>query len=164
MQPNTTTVVIPATAPFAPRRGLSNTTFPCTTYAALVNLFQHLNTHAAKTAKCFGCPRRFSSISAIVLHLEADTCECGADTDYVTDVTFDCFQSGKYTDDESEYNFTCPICGSSFDSIGAILQHAESDCFDEDLMDNENSPSQILTVFTIRESLIITGSRHFWLR
>lgn len=75
----------------------------------------------------------------MVLHLEADTCESGADIDYVTDVALDYYLSGKCISGELEYYFACLTCESSFDSIGALLQHAESDYCDEDLMDKRTT-------------------------
>lgn len=80
----------------------------------------------------------------MVLYLEADTCESGADIDYVTDVAFDCYQSGKYTSDESEYNFICPTCESLFDSMGALLQHIESDYCNEDMTDKRTALCKFL--------------------
>ena len=80
----------------------------------------------------------------MVLHLEADTCESGADIDYVIGIAFACYPSGKYTSNESEYDFSCPICKSLFDSMGAPLQHAESDRCSEDMTDKRRGLCKFL--------------------
>lgn len=70
----------------------------------------------------------------MVLHLEAGTCESGADCDRVDDVAFDCYQSGKYTcDEDSEYDFQCPTCSTPFTYMSGLLQHAESTACNEQL-------------------------------
>jgi len=70
----------------------------------------------------------------MVLHLEAGTCESGADSDRVTEIAFDCYQSGKYTcDDNSEFDFECPTCNTPFTWMSGLLQHVESDSCDEQL-------------------------------
>lgn len=70
----------------------------------------------------------------MVLHLEAETCESGADNEYVTDIAFDCHQAGMYTcDDYPDFDFKCPTCDTPFIFMSAVLQHVESDCCDETL-------------------------------
>ena len=69
----------------------------------------------------------------MVLHLEAGTCESCADEAFVHNVAFKCALSQGYTSNKDDYDFQCPDCGSYFMSIGALLQHAESDSCNEDL-------------------------------
>ncbi|KAH6632475.1 hypothetical protein F5144DRAFT_252547 [Chaetomium tenue] len=98
------------------------------------NLRNHLQTHAERTVGCPGCTRKFVSRSAMVLHLEAGTCDSGADSDRVTEIAFDCYQSGKYTcDDNPDFNFKCPTCDTPFAWISGLLQHVEGDSCTEEL-------------------------------
>lgn len=69
----------------------------------------------------------------MVLHLQAGTCESGADEDFVYDVALGCRQSHRYTSSYSDYDFECPGCSTCVTSMGALLQHAESDACDEGL-------------------------------
>ncbi|KAK3366550.1 hypothetical protein B0H63DRAFT_92461 [Podospora didyma] len=53
----------------------------------------------------------FVSDSAMVLHLEAGTCESGADSNFVTATALIYFQQGKYTcNNDSGFDFKCRIC------------------------------------------------------
>jgi hypothetical protein len=79
----------------------------------------------------------FITNSAVVLHLEVGSCESGADEDFVTEVAFECYQSSHYTSDNPSFRFQCPTCDTPFSSIGALLQHAESDTCDEHLGKNK---------------------------
>ena len=96
--------------------------------------------HVEKDTECPGCDRQFANESAVLLHLEAGTCESGADYDYITGIAFACHQAHMYTcdddgsdDDDSGFKFMCPTCETRFDSMSAVLQHVESDCCDETL-------------------------------
>ena len=65
--------------------------------------------------------------SAMVLHLEAGTCDSGADSEWIDEVAFDCYQSNWYTcEDNPEYDFECYTCNTPFRHMGGLLQHAES--------------------------------------
>ncbi len=76
----------------------------------------------------------FISESAMVLHLEAGTCESGADRDRVDNIALRCYQSKKYScEDSSGYYFECPTCSKPFTFMSALLQHVESDSCDERL-------------------------------
>ena len=93
-----------------------------------------MQTHATKDVECAGCPRMFVSESAMVLHLEAGTCESGADRDRVDDIAFECYQSKKYTcKDNPDSYFECPTCSKPFIWMSGLLQHVESDNCDEEL-------------------------------
>jgi hypothetical protein len=86
---------------------------------------QHLLTHADKI---YECHRDFVSQSAMVLHLEAGTCESGADYDRVNDIAMACYQAKKYTCyDDPRFNFQCPTCCTPFRFMSALLQHVESE-------------------------------------
>ncbi|KAL2168253.1 hypothetical protein VTG60DRAFT_221 [Thermothelomyces hinnuleus] len=106
----------------------------CTYKSWLTLLFQHLQTHAEKTVSCPGCPKMFVSKSAMVLHLEAGTCESGADSDRVTEMTSERFLSRRYIcDDNPDFPFKCPTCDTPFARISGLLQHVESDSCCEQL-------------------------------
>ena len=69
-----------------------------------------------------------------MLHLEAGTCESGADIEYITEIAFSCRRAQMYTcDDDSSFDFKCPTCETSFPLMSAVLQHVESDCCAETL-------------------------------
>ncbi|KAK3936250.1 hypothetical protein QBC46DRAFT_270067, partial [Diplogelasinospora grovesii] len=98
------------------------------------NLRNHYKTHMKKSTECPGCSRRFALESVMVLHLKAETCESGADNEYVTNIAFDCHQARMYTcDDFPDFNFKCLTCDTPFIFMSAVLQHVESDCCDETL-------------------------------
>ena len=93
-----------------------------------------MQTHAAKDVECPGCCRMFVSESAMVLHLEAGTCDSGVDSDRVNEIACECYQSKKYTrNDDSGYDFECPTCSKPFTLMSGLLQHVESDNCDEEL-------------------------------
>lgn len=93
-----------------------------------INSLQHRKTHAPKAIECYGCRRKFAAHSAMVLHLEAGTCESGVDNEVVVDVALDCYQSRHYTnDDDDEFDFKCPTCDTPFLYMSGVLQHSESD-------------------------------------
>ncbi|KAK3384149.1 hypothetical protein B0T24DRAFT_607407 [Lasiosphaeria ovina] len=98
------------------------------------DLKNHLKTHAEKTSQCPGCSQMFVSESAMVLHLEAGTCESGATSDFVTATALTYFRPGKYTcNGDSGLGFKCRTCGATFSFVSAVLQHAESDSCNEHL-------------------------------
>ncbi|KAH6871547.1 hypothetical protein B0T10DRAFT_260541 [Thelonectria olida] len=104
-------------------------------FSSFSNLENHNKTHLEKRVECFGCPRKFVSHSAMMLHLEAGTCESGADLDFVVDVAFDCHQSDSYTCDDPDFDFQCPTCDMQFVYMSGFFQHVESCSCDEDLQE-----------------------------
>lgn len=97
------------------------------------NLRAHLRTHEAKNTVCFGCPKKFSSSAAMVLHFEQGACESWVDKDCVTNLALECYQSHYYECEDPEYVFKCPTCESGFMAMSALLQHVESDFCNESL-------------------------------
>lgn len=71
----------------------------------------------------------------MVLHLQTGFCASGVDSDLVADLAFECHQGESYTSNDPDFDFECPTCQTPFASMGALLQHAESDYCDEDLDD-----------------------------
>ena len=70
----------------------------------------------------------------MVLHLEAGTCESGADSTTIYEIAFDCHQADAYTcPDDLDFDFECPTCETAFTYMSALLQHVESDNCDETL-------------------------------
>ncbi|KAH7117329.1 hypothetical protein EDB81DRAFT_668295 [Dactylonectria macrodidyma] len=109
------------------------------------NLSNHKITHAEKNITCPGCSRQFSTDFAMVLHLEARTCTSGIGLEEITDLAFECRQSRHYASENPDFDFECPTCQTPFAYISGLLQHAESDCCDEEL--GENSPLGIFLRF-----------------
>ncbi|KAH7311597.1 hypothetical protein B0I35DRAFT_452787 [Stachybotrys elegans] len=98
------------------------------------NLKYHQQTHAQKTHCCPKCPRMFVTESAMVLHLEADTCEGGVDLFSVKATAYACYQSKKYLrKHDPDYEFQCPTCETPYRFMSALLQHAESAACSETL-------------------------------
>lgn len=70
----------------------------------------------------------------MVLHLEAGTCESGADSGDIYVIAFDCHEADAYTcPDDPDFDFECPTCETAFSFMSALLQHVESDNCDETL-------------------------------
>ena len=73
----------------------------------------------------------FVSQSAMVLHLEAGSCESGADCEWIVEVALECYQSQWYTrEDNPDFDFECPTCDTPFRYMSALLQHSESGACD----------------------------------
>ncbi|EXM30764.1 Zinc finger C2H2-type [Fusarium oxysporum f. sp. vasinfectum] len=90
------------------------------------NLINHRKTHATKTVECLGCSRMFISHSAMVLHLEANTCESGSDRDSIRGWVWDYYEiHGRWNHDHDD-DFDCESCGANFNMLSALLQHVES--------------------------------------
>ncbi|KAJ4391094.1 hypothetical protein N0V93_004709 [Gnomoniopsis smithogilvyi] len=94
------------------------------------NLKQHSKTHMKKDIECLACPKHFVCVSAMVLHLETGYCPSGVDSGSITDIAFECRQASAYVLG-GDFEFQCPMCTTPFSSMGALLQHAESDYCDE---------------------------------
>lgn len=103
-------------------------------FESVSNLKNHLKTHAEKTIECPGCIAMFISQSAMVLHLEAGTCESGTNWEWIDEIAFDCYQSEWYTcENNPEFDFECPTCNTPFRYMSGLLQHAESKACSENL-------------------------------
>ncbi|ROT35160.1 hypothetical protein SODALDRAFT_395054, partial [Sodiomyces alkalinus F11] len=92
-----------------------------------LHVSQHRKTHAAKNTECYGCDRRFTSRSAMVLHLEAGTCESGVDADFVTQRALEYPRRYVYLcTDDPDFDFKCPACERPFTWMSGLLQHVEN--------------------------------------
>ncbi|KAH6952357.1 hypothetical protein BKA56DRAFT_505293, partial [Ilyonectria sp. MPI-CAGE-AT-0026] len=110
----------------------------CMDYTTCPDSQHNLNVVAPADARinitiCFGCPRKFSSSSAMVLHLEAGICSW-LDKDCTTNLALECYQSRHYEYDDGEYNFRYPTCEKPFSAISSLQQHAESNTYDKNLI------------------------------
>ncbi|KAL2810864.1 hypothetical protein BDW59DRAFT_66056 [Aspergillus cavernicola] len=97
------------------------------------NLKSHKITHAGRNIDCPGCSRRFPTNSAMMLHLEAGTCHSGVDLDELNQLAFNCHQAQSYKSNNPDFDFECPSCQTPFLFMSGLLQHAESDCCEEEL-------------------------------
>ncbi|KAH8879179.1 hypothetical protein GQ53DRAFT_800349 [Thozetella sp. PMI_491] len=97
------------------------------------NLASHRLTHAERIVECPGCPRKFPTNSAMILHLEAGTCESGVNNEWVGQIASQCHRSRCYTSDDPEFDFMCPTCETPFSYISGVLQHVESNYCKEDV-------------------------------
>jgi hypothetical protein len=70
----------------------------------------------------------------MVLHLEAGSCESGADSYKVDDIAYDCYHAEWYiTEDGADMDYECPSCDTGFYYMSGLLQHIESQVCDEKL-------------------------------
>ncbi|KAK5241434.1 hypothetical protein LTR40_009953, partial [Exophiala xenobiotica] len=79
----------------------------------------HKRVHLPLKYECLGCRRWFSEFSAMMLHLEAGTCQSGVRCNDIDEWTFDYWDPKfvNYTNDWSDYNkFRCPGCNNNSDS------------------------------------------------
>ncbi|KAG8667800.1 hypothetical protein FPOAC1_012639 [Fusarium poae] len=102
-------------------------------YGTPQNLKMHKLIHAEKNIECAGCSRLFVTESAMLLHLEAGTCESGTDRNDVIRLGRQCYTSGEYWSVTPGYNFQCPTCHNDFRLMSSLVQHVESDMCDENL-------------------------------
>ncbi|KAG8674272.1 hypothetical protein FPOAC1_000236 [Fusarium poae] len=99
------------------------------------NLINHEKVHLEKNMKCLACPRMFISNSAMMLHLEHGTCESGANLRVIKNVVADWYEEYGPAGHDHEDDFRCENCGSYFNSLSALLQHAESETCDAAVWD-----------------------------
>ncbi|VUC33504.1 unnamed protein product [Clonostachys rosea] len=97
------------------------------------NLRNHQLTHMKKNIECPGCQRYFVTYSAMLLHLETGTCDCGIGRERVTELAFECRQSQYYASSQDDFDFECPDCAVPFLYISGLFQHVQSEACDEDL-------------------------------
>jgi hypothetical protein len=113
-------------------------------------VFQHKMVHLEPTIECYGCYRTFTTYPAMILHLEAGTCESGIKVFDLNESAALCYQwkaylDGDYRDEllnredlQSEYSepvypFRCPACDVGFTKLSGLFQHAYSQVCDQDL-------------------------------
>ncbi|PTB64816.1 hypothetical protein BBK36DRAFT_1123676 [Trichoderma citrinoviride] len=106
------------------------------------NLRHHNLIHTARLIECPGCPRKFPTESAMVLHLEVGRCQSGLSCDDIDRFACDCRQSPKFLVNGDELRYICPTCEGTFKFMSGLLQHAESERCDENL-DERYSPLAI---------------------
>ncbi|KAF0637021.1 hypothetical protein FPSE5266_06990 [Fusarium pseudograminearum] len=99
------------------------------------NLMNHEKVHMEKNMKCLACPRMFISNSAMMLHLEHGTCESGANLRVIQNVVADWYEEYGPAGHDHEDDFRCENCGSYFNRLSALLQHAESETCDAAVWD-----------------------------
>ncbi|KAF5229132.1 hypothetical protein FAUST_10604 [Fusarium austroamericanum] len=99
------------------------------------NLINHEKVHLEKNMKCLACPRMFISNSAMMLHLEHGTCESGANLRVIQNVVADWYEEYGPAGHDHEDDFRCENCGSCFNRLSALLQHAESETCDAAVWD-----------------------------
>ncbi|CAG2002631.1 unnamed protein product [Fusarium graminearum] len=99
------------------------------------NLMNHEKVHLEKNMKCLACPRMFISNSAMMLHLEHGTCESGANLRVIQNVVADWYEEYGPAGHDHEDDFRCENCGSCFNRLSALLQHAESETCDAAVWD-----------------------------
>ena len=84
--------------------------------------------NAPRNIECHGCCRMFTTVSAMMIHLESGSCECGVNRDGLDRIAYECYWSEDYTNDWNDYYmYKCPDCQNGFRFLSALFQHIESD-------------------------------------
>ncbi|OQD83845.1 hypothetical protein PENANT_c015G07051, partial [Penicillium antarcticum] len=65
-------------------------------FTSPANRNNHVIVHVEKNVVCPGCPRRFSRKSAMILHLEAGTCDSRIDLEDLNELASQCHQADHY--------------------------------------------------------------------
>ncbi|KAI1061107.1 hypothetical protein LB506_011763 [Fusarium annulatum] len=105
-------------------------------FSSRSNLINHRKTHAAKNFECLGYSRMFISRSAMVLHLEANTCESGSDEHSIRQCVWDYYEIyGRWNHDHDDDLDCGSSCGTYFNKLSALLQHVESESCDASISD-----------------------------
>ncbi|KAH7399473.1 hypothetical protein BKA66DRAFT_165403 [Pyrenochaeta sp. MPI-SDFR-AT-0127] len=105
-------------------------------------LWHHSLTHRAATVKCLACPRKFTTYSGMIIHLEAGTCNSGIDALDLNKSAAICYQWRKWIakdcrSDLKRYMrfksgvlpFRCPVCKASLPKLSSLFNHiATSSC------------------------------------
>jgi hypothetical protein len=62
----------------------------------------------------------------MILHLEAGTCDSGADLEIINQLASECYQAEHYSSENYVFDFECASCEILFAFISGLLQHAEN--------------------------------------
>ena len=99
--------------------------FPGMSECLTDNILQHRRVHHPRVFGCYGCEREFSSISGMMIHLEAGTCDSGVGVEEVNDWVFS-HENEVIKDRYDYYKYRCPTCDVVFRFLSGLLQHVES--------------------------------------
>jgi hypothetical protein len=75
----------------------------------------------------------FISYSAMMLHLEANTCESGSDEHDIRQLVWDYYEIYRPWNRDHDDDLDCDSCGAYFNKLSALLQHVESESCCEDI-------------------------------
>jgi len=115
-----------------------------------LNIPQHELVHLRPSIECYGCPRKFTTYSGMVIHLETGNCDSGVDIIDINESAAMCYQWRSYLDEDyrdemlqcvdlkeeyagTVYPFECAQCEASFPKLSALFQHVESSSCEQDL-------------------------------
>ena len=108
---------------------LSSTIPSMTVPWSLAKSKQHHKVHAPRNIACTACDRTFTCISATVLHQEENACPDGMSLSFINQLAKVCGSTKTYlvADPATRgFPYQCYGCLTGFRSMGALLQHAES--------------------------------------
>ncbi|KAL7940731.1 hypothetical protein V8C42DRAFT_336616 [Trichoderma barbatum] len=87
----------------------------------------HAQTHVQRSKECYGCCKKYAFDSAILDHLEYDTCPSGVTLANINRWAFECYQHRYHTHNwGDEYQYRCPRNHDNFKYVSALLRHTES--------------------------------------
>lgn len=72
---------------------------------------------------CFSCPKRFITINAMIMHLEAGDCKPGVNHAFFNSLCLE----GQPNSHTTHCSFECPGCDELFHTFGTLIQHVERD-------------------------------------
>ena len=101
----------------------------------LLAIHQHQKIHVPRNLQCYGCDRYFATTSAMMIHLESGTCDCGIDRHELDRLAYKCYQSRDYTNGWNDYyRYRCPHCDFTFRFVSGLFQHVESEACNQRLV------------------------------
>ncbi|KAF2276017.1 uncharacterized protein EI97DRAFT_419793 [Westerdykella ornata] len=118
------------------------------------NLHHHQMVHLPRSIECYGCYRKFSTLPAMIIHLESGACPSGIDIVDLNESAAMCFQWKAYLHEDyqnellnrvdllskygnSVYPFKCPECDTRVTKLSGLLQHVYSDACNQSLYEGK---------------------------
>lgn len=114
------------------------------------NLHHHETTHLSRSIECYGCPRKFPTYPAMIIHLESGACSSKIDIVDLNESAAECFQWRAYLAEDYRNEllnredlqdvyydpvspFKCPECDVVFAKLSGLFQHVYSPACDQTL-------------------------------
>jgi hypothetical protein len=95
-------------------------------YDLLLTASQHQQVHLPRDKECYGCYRKFPSLSGMMIHLESGACSSQVTIEDINSWAWKYYPLHKYFDSQSSNHYGCPGCEHRFIYLSGLLQHLES--------------------------------------